>query len=489
MGKYYLSKEYRNMGLFELEEDPQNDYYVEYATKLEAAQEFINNKYIYHMTSIGNLNSIISAGGFLPKNVLAERNITYKNIAFNDIQNRRDNINVNDGGVIFNVHDCVPFYFSDRTPMALSVTSRKVIDQREIVYFLLPMQVLRQENVVFSEKALNSNSIGTVYRGIEFLFNINWNLVNSSAYGFSNEEKPYKMAEVLYHGNVTLNQFAKCVVFDNEAKAKVQKIFSDNNINLSVITSREMYSYGDTFMYHFYYYKYFFSDSRKYESLFTGPNELLHLCKETIGRIIDNRNKNGNKNSNYRTESMDAFLFMLQADFASLKELKDLVGLRTDNEQHVNTVDVHTKNVVNNLDSVPKYVEMNAREQMLLKVAAYLHDIGKGPKEKWKNGVQQVYNDHPVDSLRMLERILSSEIGGLTEKEIRLLCILVAYHDILGDVFLKEESRRRNKEEYDTVIREFKVEPRELEMLKVLSLADVKDINEGWYGSMLQISL
>ena len=111
-------------------------------------------------------------------------------------------------------------------------------------------------------------------------------------------------------------------------------------------------------------------------------------------------------------------------------------------------------------------------DKKVVKLAAYLHDIGKGPKAKWKNEIQMAYPDHPADAIPMLIRILSEEFTTLTSEEIRDICTLVVYHDLLGDILEKG----RNKEE---LVR-LNLENRMLIMLAVLSEADIRSINKTW---------
>jgi hypothetical protein len=103
-----------------------------------------------------------------------------------------------------------------------------------------------------------------------------------------------------------------------------------------------------------------------------------------------------------------------------------------------------------------------------------LHDIGKGPKENWKkyNFKQIPYPDHPVDSLRMTGKILLEQVGELTEYEVKMLCLLVAYHDLIGEIFGKG---RDKKQLYDKV-----KTTKEFEMLNCLSYADVLSFNNLW---------
>jgi hypothetical protein len=105
-----------------------------------------------------------------------------------------------------------------------------------------------------------------------------------------------------------------------------------------------------------------------------------------------------------------------------------------------------------------------------------LHDIGKGPKSKWRYGKQEVYNDHPYDSLLYTQRVLIEEIEDLTEYEVRLINLLVCYHDILGDL----TRGHRNTIELKNIINN----EEELELLYILSQAYILSIREDWYKNL-----
>ena len=113
-----------------------------------------------------------------------------------------------------------------------------------------------------------------------------------------------------------------------------------------------------------------------------------------------------------------------------------------------------------------------------MKISAYLHDIGKGPKSKWtwNKGVQKAYPDHPVDAIPMLERILTEDFENITEEEIRKICLLVVYHDLVGDIIC----RGRDIQQIIDIVKD----ENELNLLIALSLADVSSINETWADSI-----
>lgn len=75
---------------------------------------------IYHITPIENLKSILKKDGLLSYNALHSSQISYKNIAYENIQDRRaiTRVTCGSGGVL---HDYVPFYFAPRSPMLYTI--------------------------------------------------------------------------------------------------------------------------------------------------------------------------------------------------------------------------------------------------------------------------------------------------------------------------------------------------------------------------------
>lgn len=86
--------------------------------------EKYKGKYFYHFTHIDNIESIVE-NGLLATNIKNEMGIKHHNIANLNIQSTRSemDVNVGAGGVI---HDYVPFYFTIKNPMLLSLIYSKM---------------------------------------------------------------------------------------------------------------------------------------------------------------------------------------------------------------------------------------------------------------------------------------------------------------------------------------------------------------------------
>ena len=71
---------------------------------------------IFHISHINNFDGIIDEMAILSKNRICSKSINYLNIAYDEIQNRRQTFRIpfHDAGTL---HDYVPFYFNSRSPM------------------------------------------------------------------------------------------------------------------------------------------------------------------------------------------------------------------------------------------------------------------------------------------------------------------------------------------------------------------------------------
>ncbi len=82
------------------------------------------------------------------------------------------------------------------------------------------------------------------------------------------------------------------------------------------------------------------------------------------------------------------------------------------------------------------------------------------------------YTDHPADAAEMLVRILSEEVRNLTDEDVREICMLVIYHDIIGDCL----GKGRDKEQLAGIV----TGEDDFEMLCAIALADTSAIGDLW---------
>ena len=150
------------------------------------------------------------------------------------------------------------------------------------------------------------------------------------------------------------------------------------------------------------------------------------------------------------------------------------MGLESDNRAHFEDVGAHTRRVVSEVMRSPEYADFSDHDRILVEIAAFLHDIGKGPKSRWAayHGKQQLDHDHPLKALPMLRRILVEEIEHIAYEDAVLICKLVVYHDIIGGILVSGRKLEELLGMFET--------RREFEMLMCLGRADSISINPAW---------
>jgi hypothetical protein len=423
-------------------------------------------KYFYHFTHIDNLDSILK-NGFICTNKKNKLKISHTNVASENIQTRRSDMDVtcNPKG---KVHDYVPFYFTTRNPMLLALTNNKNIDQPFLIFFAISIEKIVDKKVVFTDASANTDEPPNFYNDPKDLGNLDWKSIDSTKWGCKNDDDRHKrMSEVLIHEKVPLQWVESIIVWNKNFKKIVINTYKSNEIVLPKV----QYDLHDGK--YFYFTKFQFM-GRDCETLVTGPYYLKSYYDDVTKSIIQNRKKN----NQFLFDSINDTLKTIEKNFCSIEELEGIFELETINDVHDENVSDHTLIVVDNLSKNDFYNGLDDKEKQLVKLAAYLHDIGKGPGSKWPDGKQKAYADHPADSLKMMDRILSNDIKVLSKSDVKIICKLVGYHDIIGDII----SKGRSKKELYNIIDDEK----ELNMLIALTIADILAINVFWHRKLIR---
>ncbi|WP_066297937.1 type II toxin-antitoxin system toxin DNA ADP-ribosyl transferase DarT [Bacillus sp. FJAT-29937] len=419
-------------------------------------------RYFYHFTHIDNIESIVKHG-LLSTNEKERISVEHVDLANEDIQLRRSQMDV-PCEPYGKIHDYVPFYFATVNPMLLGVLNRKNIDQPLVVFIAISIEKLLNGNVVFTDASANTLVHPNFYSNPEDLDNLKWDLIDSNKWNRGTDNELHsRMAEVLIHKKVPIEWIDSYVVFNNICKKEIKKVYEDYGLQTPTISHQP---FNDRY---FFFTKFFMKD-RERETLVTGPIFLRNEFKEVIKNIKEKRKNEESKQSAF--QDINDALLKIKKDFCILKELEDIFELETDNKVHSDNVSDHTLQVVSNLEDNKYYRSLSESDKKLVKLSAYLHDIGKGPKSKWKKGIQAAYPDHPADSIPMLERILVEEFKTMSKYEIRKICLLVIYHDIIGDILANGRSEKE--------LLSLKIDENELNMLIAISIADISAITPFW---------
>lgn len=415
--------------------------------------EKYKGKYFYHFTHIDNLSSIVAHDGLYSINMQKNLNITHHNFAIMDIQQRRSKMEVpaGPGGV---VHDYVPFNFATTNKMLLRLVNSKVVDQPYIVFMAVPIEKILEKNVVFTDASANTITPPHFYNNPNDLNKLDWNLIDSTKWGgTSDDESQSKLAEVLVYERVPLSWIDTYIVFDKIGETAVKNCYRNAGLdepNISNFRFKNRY---------FFFNKHMLKDEKKQEeSLVTGPTQLRIKYQLTVGNIEHKRRYMDADKCIFR--NVENAISKIDNNFCVIKELADIYTLEP--EKHTE-VEIPTILVIHNLPELKYYSLLNEREKNIVKLAAYFYDIGKGPKEKWKNGVKEKYLDYPADALPMLERIFSEDYEEIEYSDYRDICLLVAYSDLLFGIINDERSREE--------LNRLRLSKQELYMLAALSEA------------------
>lgn len=362
------------------------------------------------------------------------------------------------------MHDYVPFYFCKKSPMLYAVVSNKIAEQSDLVYFEFPISLLADENAVFTSSSANSKAQPIFYSNVQDLKLLDWDSIRTFKWGSQHDvfgELPIrkkKMAEGLILGQVGLDSALRITTWDRSKENKILDWFKDAQIDPPDTISNYPYN------------KYYYYNTEGNVSSFMGPKTLYDEYESVIFSLTT-------PDEEYLCD-FDDFCELrdrLNDDFSCTECTEGCVGLESRNEMHSSTVDNHTLEVVEALKNLSEFQELADETKTLMELAAFFHDVGKGPRSRWAGAIQKVDPDHPLKSLKLLAQLLSTEVGEWNTYEARLLCMLVCYHDLVGMIV----GAGRQLDELIEIIDDIN----ELDLLIMLSKADVYSVKKSWWNA------
>lgn len=153
-------------------------------------------EYLYHMTHINNLESILK-NGLQSNNTVKKESILFNDISDHQVNDRRNKIEP-----IHNrsVHDYVPLYFNPKNPM---LYVRKHI-QSDIIILGIDRRLLLNKNNIFTDG--NASSSRTkFYNNIKDINNLNWKCIKDVYWTDYEDGKRQKCAELLVYPHIIPN--------------------------------------------------------------------------------------------------------------------------------------------------------------------------------------------------------------------------------------------------------------------------------------------
>ncbi|KAA3519929.1 DUF4433 domain-containing protein [Agrobacterium vitis] len=417
------------------------------------------HRYVYHFSHIDNLPGLLQHG-FLANNH-AQFPIKHRSIAAEGIQGRRAQMKVSCGPKGC-VHDYVPFYFGSVSPMLLGVVNAKNVDQYDILYFEFPIALIERADAIFTGASANTTVAPNFYHDPADLAQLDWAAIDSKKWGNPDEDYRHRrMAELLIHGQLPVTAAARCIVWSKETKKRVEAIVGTKPF--PPIEFQDPWNRPHWFTN--------FASGGK-SSVVKGPGEIANIFEAACAYVEEH---GGDHVDTAEFKNLRRLREGLRADFGCLPHTAELVELRSENGVHKRTVDVHTKEVVARLLALDEYNSLDEKKQMLIEIAAYLHDIGKGPRSRWdgNGGLQKVDPDHPVGAMPMMAEILTKHVGSVSLPSARRLMKLVCYHDLVGDVLGQGRDEQQILDVVDDVA--------ELDMLFAIAKADVSALVPHWW--------
>lgn len=430
------------------------------------------HRHIYHFTHMDNLPGLLKTG-LLCNNHAEFPAGSCRSIAEEGIQERRARMDVScgPGG---KVHDYVPLYFGSLSPMLLAVVNKKNVDQYNILYFEFSISLLEEENVVFTDASANTIAPPNFYSDPAELTRLNWTEIDSLKWSSADETlRHQRMAEVLVHSSLPLETARRVIVWNKDIKKQVEKIVSKTGAAFPPI---EFESPDRR-----HYFLNFLSpdpEERK-QSLVTGPQGMAARYRRACREIAAKRGQR----EDAPFETPKKLLQALRDEFGSLPHTAELIGLKSANGIHKHTVDVHTLDVVARLRALPEFDKFESEVQDRIELAAFLHDIGKGPKARWagNEGLQKVDPNHAVRAMPMMVEILTEHVGKVRQENAEFITKLVCYHDLVGEVLGKDRDEQQIVD-----IAESKLE---LKALFALGKADATSLVDWWWNQDLASAL
>jgi hypothetical protein len=425
-------------------------------------------RHVYHFTHFDNLEAVLTYG-FLSCSEQTRRGLTHRSIALDTIQSRRSRMPVTcgAGGV---VHDYVPLYFCKLSPMLLQIVSAKNVDQETLIHFAFPISILERADVAFTSAAANSKVPPAFFDDPSGLGNLDWAAIDSLKWSSGGDtQKRARMAEVLVHRELSPREAAYVLVWNESSKKRVLTACE----KVGVTPPRIEFNGYDGYHWFTNFRPGLPADMLR-QSIAPGPIQTRMRWKKVVDSIVA-----GAASPSPGLKTLRELLQALQTTgLAILSETRELVGLESENEVHKEDVGNHTLSVVHELALSKEFHALDPAARQIVELAAYLHDIGKGPKSRWAacGHKQQVDPFHPIRSAEMLPRILLHEIVKPDPDTIHTLCMLICYHDLIGDIV----GRGRKREQILDVIRN----ARELDMLIALGRADASAVTTVWSGSL-----
>lgn len=195
--------------------------------------EELKISYLYHMTHIDNLESILAHGILSHDNKFKQVDISNQ-----EVNSRRKNI---EPLYHRSIHSYVPFYFNPKNAM-LYVQKEK---QHDIVILAVNRSLLfacnnkTNKNVIFTDGNASSHET-KFYNELPALYNLDWNCIHDEHWTNHNDGRRIKMSEVLFYDKVPVHNILKIYCNNIHSKIRVD-LMVKKHLNLDVLIDSSLF--------------------------------------------------------------------------------------------------------------------------------------------------------------------------------------------------------------------------------------------------------
>lgn len=203
---------------------------------------------IYHITHLNNLPSILQSGGLLANSRLQQEQVGFRDISYEQIQDRRARTEVpcGAGGTL---HDYVPFYFAPRSPMLYTINRGNVPGcpegQTPILHLVTTAEAIEAEQLAFAFTDGHAVvSYSEFYDSLEDLDAIDWAIMRATMWNDTvadGDRKRRRQAEFLVHGFFPWELVAEIGVINTDIRDHVEGILQNLNYETPVTVHRNWY--------------------------------------------------------------------------------------------------------------------------------------------------------------------------------------------------------------------------------------------------------
>lgn len=188
----------------------------------------MTDKFIYHITDVDNLPSVITTGAIYCKNSASQQSISHIDCAYQQIQDRRASKRVpcGSGGTL---HDYVPFYFCLRSPMLFAIHKGSVPTypkgQADMVYLVSSISAIEAERLQYCfTDGHAAMAVTDFYQAPADLAKLDWNVIKAKYWAPTDDDKDRvrrKQAEFLVRNYVPWSCIKRIGVQNDDVLGRV----------------------------------------------------------------------------------------------------------------------------------------------------------------------------------------------------------------------------------------------------------------------------